>query len=172
MLTSKITTPAQRTYSCKYRQSLMICALITLLASASLPAAAADETDQIPNQIAVRQFEIYLDSFEPTRAQFVESVSLFKAYLNDFNHLRATEIDQQLANRVTANDLAGMVKQFKNIIRKKNLLRRKVTRLDSALFDAIQAIMSEQQLEFVERARNHRIRQTAPISDFFKATGR
>lgn len=165
-------TQAEHTYGCKYRQALMVCAVITILASSTVPAAAADETDQIPNQIAVRQFEIYLDSFEPTRAQFVASVSLFKKYLNEFNHLRATKIEQQLAERVTADDLAGMVKQLNSLIRKSNQLRRKVTRLDSSLFDSLQAIMSQQQLEHLERARNHRIRQTAPISDFFKSTGR
>ncbi|MCH8824258.1 MAG: hypothetical protein IH984_12235 [Planctomycetes bacterium] len=137
-----------------------------------MPAAAADERDQIPNQIVVRQFEIYLDSCEPTRAQFIESVSLFKTYLDDYNHLRATKIEKQLADRVTADDLAGMVKQFKSLIRKQKLLRRKVTRLDSALFDSLQALMSQQQLEYLQRARSHRIRQTAPISDFFKSTGR
>ncbi len=166
------TTLARHSDGCKYRHAFVVCALITLLAIPTMPAAAADETDQIPNQIVVRQFEIYLDSFEPTRAQFIESVSLFKMYLKAYNNLRATKIEQQLADRVTANDLAGMVKQFKSLIRKQNQLRRKVTRLDSSLFDSLQAIMTEPQLEYLQRARNHRIRQTAPISDFFKSTGR
>ena len=144
---------------------------MAIIASTPVPAVAEDR-DQIPNEIEVHQFELYLDSLAPTRSQFVESVSLYKTYLNEFNHLRATQIAQQLAKRVTANDLAGIVKQYKSLVRKVSLVRRQVTRLDSSLFDSLQAILTVEQLEHLQRARRHRLRHTAPIYDFFKSTGR
>ncbi len=164
----------ERTCGRMHQPALVVCVAMTILASTPVPVA-ADDRDLIPNQVAVRQFELYLDSLAPTRSQFVESVSLYKTYLNDFNHLRATEIEQQLAKRVTATDLAGMVRQYKRLMRKVHQLRRKVTRLDSSLFDSLQAIMSAEQLEQLEqleRARRHRIRQSAPIYEFFRSTGR
>ena len=165
------TTQAKRTGSPIQRPTFLGCVATAILAIATAPAL-ADDRDRIPNEIAVHQFELYLDSLAPTRSQFIESVSLYKTYLNDFNHLRATKIEQHLAKRVTANDLAGMVRQFKNLVRKISLVRRQVTRLDSSLFDSLQAILSAEQLEHLERARRHRLRQTAPIYDFFKSTGR
>lgn len=171
MVTRMSTSQAKRAGSPIQRPAFLGCVATAIIASTSAPAL-ADDRDRIPNEIAVRQFEVYLDSLAPTRSQFVESVSLYKTYLNDFNHLRATAIEPQLAKRVTANDLPGMVRQFKGLNRKVSLVRRKATRLDSSLFDSLQELLSVEQLEDLQRARRHRLRQIAPIYAFFESTGR
>ena len=154
------------------RQPAVVALIVATILASTTTLMATEDDELIPKQITVGQFERYLDWLTPTRSQFVEAVSLYKAYLGEYAHLRATEIEPQLVKRVTETDLASIVKRYKDLEKENDRVRRKVTKLGLSLFDSLQNVVSDHQLADLERARRHRIRQSAPIRYFFDSTGR
>jgi hypothetical protein len=138
---------------------------------ASRPAHAQGTDQIVPNPMSTSDIMGYARWLDLSSQQKRALLNLHDAYRAEYRQLREGPIERfmQRMNELQQNTGMPNRDQFKGVVNEMQALRRRIRSVDRNLFDQMQGILSEEQLEILPRVRL--ARERASLESLITASG-
>jgi hypothetical protein len=146
--------------------------LVALVVGAARPAVAQGTEGMLPEPISTHELKGYGDRLKLSAQQRQAADAIHDQYKRDFRALRQGEIAEFLKDmRAIQGSVMPRRDVMESFMKRMDLLNGRIATLDSRLFDQLQAILTDEQMAMMPRARMARQRARYAANQMMWMTG-